>query len=58
VGKGREGAPPYVFCDGVMKGPPYVCLEGPLPNEEGRTACAPTVAAARLAWMPLCCLFI
>ena len=41
-----------------MKGPPYVFLGGPLPKEGVRTACAPSVAAARLAWMTLCCLFI
>ena len=36
-----------------MKGPPYVFLRGPLPKEEGRTACAPRLAAARLAWLTL-----
>jgi len=41
-----------------MKGPPYVFLGRPLPKEEGRTACAPSVAAAQLAWMSLCSLFI
>jgi len=41
-----------------MKGPTYAFLGGPLPKEEGCTACAHSLAAARLAWMPLCCLFI
>ena len=46
------------FGRGVWKGPLYVFLGGPLPKEEGRTACAPRLAAARLAWMPVCCLDI
>jgi len=29
------------FGRGVWKGPPYVFLGGPLPKEEGRTACDP-----------------
>jgi len=43
---------------GVWKCPPYVFLGGPLPKEEGRTACAPSLAPARLAWVSLCCLVI
>jgi len=58
AGKGREVAPPYVFWDGGMKVPPYLFLGGPHPKEEGRTECARSLAAARLAWMHLCCLFI
>jgi len=41
------------FGRGVRNGPPYVFLGGSLPKEEGRTACAPSLAAARLAWIPL-----
>ena len=58
MGYGREGARPYVFRAGGMKGPPYVFMGGPLSKEECRTACAPSLAAARLAWLPLCCLVI
>jgi len=43
-----------VFWAAAMRGPPYVFLGGPLPKEEGCTACAPSLAAARLACMSLC----
>jgi len=57
-GIGKGGCPTVCILGGSMKGSPYVFLGGPLPKEEGRTACAHSVAAARLTWMPLFCLFI
>jgi len=57
-GIGKGGCTAVCISGGCCKGPPYVFLEGPLPKEEGRNACAPSLAAARLAWMLLCCLFI
>ena len=51
----REGRVPrrMYFGRGVWKNPPYVFLGGTLPKEDGRTAGAPSLAAARLVWMPL-----
>jgi len=57
-GIGKGGCPDVCILGGGCKGPPYVFLGGPLPKEEGRNACATSLDVARLAWMPLCCLFI
>jgi len=45
--------PAVCILGGGNKVPPYVFLGVPLPKEEDRIACAPSLAAARLAWMPL-----